>query len=258
MSLPISRDMSSESSSSCKEIIVLSWDIGEKNFAYCKSKFRLADIQSLKGQNIPFKQRYDTNGECLPKFTKLLETISMVGERVIVGKCDITRPDDKKIGKRRIITNRILSRLTNYLEDLNQAGIYDDVDYFLIEEQMGVASNNQQLQHHLRGYLISLVLNFRPIIMFPSKYKTQIMGAPKKLWNEKKNKLTKMSYSQRKKFSRDRVSQILQYRGDTTGLEDIFVKKRYGPPADVSDCFLQNEAFFYLVFIDEKRDILDC
>lgn len=236
----------------------MSWDIGEKNFAWAKTNVNQDELAKLRAGNIPPKQRYDANGECLPEMSKLLTSMHMLGEQVGMGKCDLTQLDDKKFKKRRVITNGILVRLTNYLEDLNKAGVYDDVNYFLIEEQRTIATNNQQLQYHLRGYLIQLFLTFRPIVMFPSKYKTVILGAPKKIWNERKSKLAKLTYTQRKKWAGQKALQILTIRKDNDSIDSIFTKKKYGPVADVSDCMLMNECFLYLLFVDDRREILDC
>lgn len=253
-----SRMSSSQTNNDMEEIVICSFDIGEKNFAWAKSRVDIKAIKKLQGKNVPYKQRYDNNGECTPEFANFLQVLSMHSTRMEMGKCNLTQSDDKKIRKHRIITNRILARLTNYLEDLNQANVYNDVNYFVIEEQRKVATNNIQLQYHLRGYLIGLFLTFRPIVMMPSKYKTQILGAPKKLWNEKKGKLTKITYSQRKKWAKDRVFSILKDREDKNGLNTIFIKKNYGPPADISDCMLMCEVLVYLVWIDGNRDVLDC
>jgi len=118
------------------EIKICSFDIGEKNFCVSITSISLVQLQSLKTENIPLRQRYDKNGECLDPFAKLLQKVSVLGKRTFIDKCDITQKDDKKYKNRRVVTNRMLVRLTNYLEDLNLAGTFEDISYFIIEKQL--------------------------------------------------------------------------------------------------------------------------
>lgn len=239
------------------KIVIMTFDIGEKNFTCFKDSVSLEKLKSIKDRNIPLCNRYDKNGECTSEFSTLLRTISSFGRRVFVDKVDLTKNDDKKFGKRRVITNRLLVRLTNYLEDLNQQKIFDDVSYFLIEDQLKSADNNRQIQFHLRSYLLLLFLNFKPIIAFPSSYKTKVLGAPKKVLDEKSKKIIKMTKPIRKKWASERAFSILSDRNDLEGIDVIYSKKKTGKSDDIADCILMSVTFQYLLFIDDRVDILD-
>lgn len=237
-------------------VTIMGFDIGEKNFTIFTDRYEIEKLTILKNRVVPYQQRYNENGESTVKFSEFLNQLACCGERIFMDKFDMTRTDDKKYGKRRLITNKLLVRLNNYLDGLNRGGILDEIDYFLIEEQVKRAENNRQIQFHLRGYLIGLFLDFRPIVLFPSSFKTRIIGAPKKIMNDKKGRLLKMKHADRKKWAISKAKEILQYRDDTEGVELLFNKKIHGKGDDCSDCLLEILAFVNLVFIDEKMDVL--
>jgi hypothetical protein len=240
-----------------KYIYVMGFDIGLKNFAIWCDRFKESDIASLKIRNtIPLKNRYTKNNECLPEFSKILNSLCSCGERVYVDKKDLSKDGDKRVGKQAVITNKVLVRLTNYLEDLNVNKKFDNIDYFVIEQQMKTNPTALQLQYHLRAYLIMLFLNFKPIISFPSKYKTHIFGAPKTIFNEKQNKMVKLG-TKKKKWASDKVFSILTSRNDIIGLKDMYSDKKYGKCDDCADALLHVLAFVYMVLIDNKINFLD-
>ena len=239
-------------------VTIMSFDIGEKNFCCYKETVNLNSLTELKKENVPVDKRYNKNGECFPEFGNLLRKMSKLGNRTFVDKVDITSKDDKKYGKRRVITNKMLVRLSNYLEDLNEKKVFDDVSYFVIEEQLKSADNNRQIQFHLRSYLLLLFLNFRPILSFSSRYKTCILGAPKKVLDEKEQKYVKLSKPLRKKWASERAFNILTDRNDFEGLDIIFTKKKTGKSDDIADCIVMTQAFLYMVFIDNNTNCLDC
>jgi hypothetical protein len=234
-------------------IVILGIDIGEKNFAIAKERYNIKLIDEIKKENIMENLRYDKNGECTTSFAKILRKMSTIGERVFYDKMNLTSKEDKKWGKKRIINNKFLVRLTNYLEDLNEKKVYDDVHYFIIENQLKRADNNRQIQFHVRAYLIMLFLNFRPIISFQARHKTEILGAPKQIYDEKEQKMIKMKTRSRKLWASERAFNILSDRNDIAGLDTVFSKKS----DDISDCILMIQAFVYMVFIDDKKNILD-
>lgn len=236
-------------------IVVCSFDIGEKNFALTKSQFNILALQKLAPLNIPLQKRYNQNKECTPEFASFLDKLSLLGKCIYANKLDITKEGDKRYGNRLVITNKVLVRLSNYLEDLNEQKVFDDVTYFVIEEQLKKAKNNQILQYHLRSYLLLLFLNTKPIILFPSKYKTQILGAPKITYNKKKKCNMKMNHLYRKKWASEKAFNILTARKDNDTLSKFFGKKKKSD--DISDCILETESFIYMLFIDGKKYLLE-
>ena len=237
-------------------IYIMSFDIGIRNQACHIDRYKWSDLQKLKCKNIPSYQRYTNNKECTENFNKFLNELYKLGERVFTDKIDLAEKGDKKIKNRFIVTNKILVKLTNYLEDLNQNKIFDKVNYFLIEQQVKKNNIAQQISYHVRAYLIMLFLQFKPIIMFPSKYKTQILGAPKfiKTNDDKSIKLG----AKRKKWASELALKILTQRNDTQGIKDLFTDKKYGKPDDCSDVLLMCVAFCYMAFIDDNKFILQC
>ena len=240
------------------EIIICSFDIGEKNFTILIENYDLSTVQKLKQNIIPYHQRYNQNGECNENFRDFLNKLCVAGRCIFYDKFDMTSANDKKHGNRRIITNSLLIKLTNYLDTLDQKQIFNNVNYFVIEEQVKKADNNRQIQFHLRAYLLRLFLDFRPILLFPSSFKTRILGAPKKIFNKNKNKYTKQTYLERKKWSVDTAKYILTHRNDNEILQNLYDKKILGKPDDIIDCFIQNLSFINIVFIDDKQDLLNC
>lgn len=240
------------------DITIMFFDIGEKNLAYFVEKVSIKKLQELKCENIPASRRYDSNGECTPEFASLLSKVTTLGQRIGQGKVDLTADDDVMWHKKRIITNKFLIRLTNYLIDLQEQGIFNTVQYFIIEQQLTKATNNILIQCHIRSFLIQQFMSFRPIICFAAKHKTQVLGAPRKLWNTKKGKLVKMTKAARKKWSSDKGRLILESRRDTDGLNIIFAKqgKRKAKSDDLCDCLNSIVAWEYLVFIDSKTQYL--
>jgi hypothetical protein len=233
-------------------VYVMSFDIAIRNQACHIEKFPKDKLKELCNKNIPTYQRYDKNKECTSNFKTLLYELYRLGERVYTDKIDLALPGAKKKGNKFTICNKILVKLTNYLEDLNEKKVFDKVDYFVIEEQLKKNPTAQQLAYHIRAYLIMLFLEFKPIIMFPSKYKTQILGAPYLIYDEKKKKLVKLG-TKRKKWATEKVMEIFLDRNDKQGIDEFFVQKKYGKPDDTCDCVLMDMAFTYMYFIDNKK-----
>lgn len=239
-------------SASSDFITIMAWDVGEKHLTWFIEKISLSKLRNLSKDNIPLTRRYDKNGECTQEFAKVLTKLYLLGQRVSQGQVDLTTKDDKKWGRKRIIDNKFLIRLTNYLEDMNESGLLSTINYFIIEEQVKKADNNRIIQFHIRSYLLMLFLSFKPIICFSATHKTKVLGAPKKLWNEKKQQIIKMDKSARKKWASDKCLAILSERNDMEGLAQIFAKqgRKKVKSDDYADCLLHILSWSYLVFVD--------
>lgn len=236
-----------------KYITILTVDIGEKNLAIYKERIDLTYINSIKDDNIPQHKRYGANGECTDEFSLYLRKLSKGGERIDSIKLDVTDGSDVKYKGKRIITTQLLCRVTSRLEELNEGTLFSGLNYILIEQQVKKATNNLILMHHIRSYFILLFLDFIPIILFKASYKTQILGAPKKVLNRNKTKMIKLSKYKRKKWASDKAFQILTDRNDMQGLAAIFSSKSGKIKSDdIADCILMNICFIYLTFVLEK------
>lgn len=228
-------------------------DIGEKNMALCKERIDLEYVERIKGEVPSYSYRYDKNGESTPDFKNFLMKLSLGGTTEFMRVLDITSDDDKKIvrkrGFKRVIGSRNLCKLTNFLEDMNENGMFEGIDYILIEKQLPKATNNFMLMAHVRAYFTLLFLDFIPIVIYSAVHKTKVLGAPKKVWNEKKGRNVKMTKYQRKKYASDTAFNIFTGREDFDSLASVFGKKKTD---DVSDCLLMAISFIFLVWVDNK------
>ncbi len=234
-------------------VYILSIDPGEKNLALFIERYPKDMLDKLKFTGT----KYDKNGEATTEFKIVLNKIYKLGERIWHEKKDLTTKDDKKIGKRRKITNTFLNRMTVYLEELNKQGLFNNISYVIIEQQQRKATNNLEIQYHIRAYFIGLFSIFVPIICFPAKNKTRVLGCPKEVFDTKKNIIVKTTNSKphRKIWSSMRGLDILSLRGDVKGIETIFGKKC--KTDDISDCLIQSIAFVILLFLDKQEDLLE-
>jgi len=239
-------------------LVVMSWDIGEKNLCCYKIRFSMKYLKSISSENVPYFRRYGENGECTREFSEFLKKLAVCGERILVKKIDLTDPSDRMWKRKRIITNRFLVRLSNHLEDMNEEKSFDDVDYIVIENQLKKAENNRQIQFHMRSYFLGLFLNFKPVVFFPACYKTRMFGAPRIVYSSRKKRMIKMTKYMRKKWASGKARELMETVGDSEGISMIYEKKGRGrvKADDESDCLLQAFAFIMLVFVDGKTELL--
>lgn len=258
-----------------KNISVISIDIGEKNFCIIKSRINKEWIDDLKCYNIDYRNRYNSQGTSTEEFSLFSTILGTRSDYIFLDKVNFVREGDSRIGKRLDITSDFLFRITLYLKNLHKEGLFNDVSYFLIEKQIGrKAFNNWVIMHHVRSCLIDLLQGDRlnRIILFPSKYKTIVLGAPKFVEYKKRRKkekeqveaevkgkrygkiggkkdtldinesginMRKMTYYDRKKWASSTVEDILMRKGDFATLEKI----KSGKCDDYSDCILMTNAF---------------
>lgn len=239
-------------------VVVMSWDVGEKNLCCYKIKFSMECLASVKSESVPYFRRYMENGECTHEFSEFLKKLAACGERILVKRIDLTDPSDRMWKRKRIISNRFLVRLSNHLEDMNEEKAFDDVDYIVIENQLKKAENNRQIQFHMRSYFLTLFLTFKPVIFFPACYKTRMFGAPRIVYSSTKNRMIKMTKYMRKKWATGKAREFMENMGDSEGVSMIYEKKgkRRVKADDESDCLLQAFAFVMLVFVDGKTELL--
>lgn len=238
---------------------IITIDIGMNNLALYKERVNLTKIKQIK--NIPKSRRYTANGVATPEFQKILNQIYLCGKREWLDKVNITSDTHDKFivtktkkgvtRKRRVVNNQMLLRLTDYLQNLKDKGIFDDVDDIIIELQLKTNPPAQEIQFHIKSTLLMWYRDTKNIILFPSKYKTQIIGAEKKLLDNK-GKLGRMTKPQRKKWAKEIAFEILTKRNDLYGINLIFVKNKKKAD-DISDCILMVESYCYLFYVDNYK-----
>ncbi len=240
---------------------ILAIDIGMTNLAMFKEKVNITKLGKIK--NISKFSRYTSNGECTEEFQEVLNKLYLCGKKTWIDKIDVTDDNEdkfitstvkikktksKQIRKRRIINNKMLLRLTDYLKKLKDNKVFDDVDIIVIEKQMKTNPSAQEVQFHIRAFFLFWYRLEKEIILFPSKYKTQVLGAPKKLLSSK-NVFGKMTKYQRKKWAVELANEILSLRKDKETLDFIFIENK-SKKDDLSDTLLHSIAFSYLRYID--------
>jgi hypothetical protein len=216
----------------------LSIDIGVHNMAFYIEEF---DSTLLKGLVVPKNSRYTENGEATIGFKdKILKSVYENGKKIFLDKSDLS---DKKGVKFRL---DIFINLTEYLD--RHSRLFDECDFIIIEQQMRNNPMAQRIEQHCVSWFTFTYLDTKQIIIFPSKNKTRVLGAPKKL-ADKKGRIAKMSKPQRKKWACDEASRILSCRNDMETMSQIFVENK-GKSDDLSDVICQMQAFKIKLFID--------
>lgn len=227
----------------------LSIDVGTKNLAIYVEEFNHEEIKSIKLPEILF-----TNNHLpMPEYKKILSTIYKNGQCIYLDLIDITKPiaeskivsneltiisNNKTSGK--YITTSILISLYDYLEKHKK--IWDTCSFVIIEQQMNTRfkknTTAQHIQHHIESWFIFNYKDFKPFINYPSKNKTQVLGAPKR--EKKKNDKSIKVWSEKLGLS------ILEKRRDEKTYSEISLLKKRD---DVCDAIIQLQSFKIKAFI---------
>jgi hypothetical protein len=219
---------------------ILSIDIGVHNMAFYIEEFDLCDIQKLECGKT---SRYDLNGCPTPQWKELLNKVYNNGKKILLDRVDLS---DKK---GTLFDLKTFINLSNYLE--NNKKEINQVDIIVIEQQMKTNPMAQRLEQHCVSWFTFMYLDTKEIVIFPSRNKTQVLGAPKKVYNQNKEVWKKMTKHQRKKWACDEASFILTLRNDTDSLHFIFNINK-SKRDDLSDVIVQLNAFKIKCFIDKK------
>jgi hypothetical protein len=230
---------------------LLSIDIGEKNLALLKEELNTDQLTSVT----PCKDKFNQDNEPTQDFLNYTNKACLCFRHVWSTKVDLTDKTDKKYGKKRIINQKFIARLISFLQQCDSDEIFNNVDCVIIEKQLKTAENNKQIEIAIRTYFISLFSTWRPVISFASTHKTKVFGAPRKLWNDKKNKFLKMTQTQRKKWSNDKARNWLDIRKEKSVINTWYGKKKRSH--DLADCLLMNFAFSILYFVEGKTELLE-
>ena len=130
----------------------------------------------------------------------------------------------------------MISALDSYKE------YFDKCSIIVIEQQMSFKSAQNtmalKLGQHCFSYFLMRYGEEKEIIEFPAYYKTQILGAPKK-----------MTKPQRKKWATEKAIDILMERGDMETLDEITSKKKKD---DLADVLIQLQSFKFLRYVDKS------
>lgn len=210
------------------KIIITSFDIGKKNFAFVVEEIDLDKLKFV--QNIPKNIRYNNNGTSTSIFNKTLSSLYQCGKVLLFRNLDLTGNCDKKA----YLDPKTFFNMNTELDKYKE--YWDKCSIFIIEKQMAFKGKRNtmalKLGQHCFSYFIFNYGVTKKVIEFSAYYKTQILGAQKKL-----------TKPQRKKWAIEKALSILAEREDYENLTHLnSVKKK----DDIADCILMNIAYTFM------------
>lgn len=210
------------------KIIITSFDIGFRNFAFCTQEIDVDEIVNISNTH-KVKPSFNVDGTCTDEYKKYLEYIYRTGKIIECQNIDI------KYYSTSISDNYclILTDVLNKYSDL-----WDKTNVFLIEQQMSYGRNKSNIQalklaQHCQSYFYTIYGTFKLVIEYPSQNKTRMLGC---------SLVLRKTHASRKIFSVNLCKEILKLKNMDT-LFDRFKKKD-----DISDCLLMIETFKLKLF----------
>jgi len=214
-------------------MFVISFDIGKCNFAFYIEEFDETKLSQL--QNIPKIKRFNTDGTATAEFQEILSSVYLNGNTILYQNLDLTKNTDKD----KYLDQKVCFNMITELDKIKH--LIDPCSIILIEQQMSFKNTRNtmaiKLAQNCASYFLHRYGMDKEIIEFPAYYKTQVLGAPKKL-----------TKPQRKKWATEKAIEIIMERGETKTLEDISGKKKKD---DLADVLIQLQSFKYLRFIEK-------
>ena len=210
------------------KIIITSFDIGKKNFAFVIEEIDLDKLKFV--QNIPKNIRYNSDGLSTSIFNKTLSSLYQCGKVLLFRNLDLTGDCNKKA----YLDPKIFFNMNTELDKYKK--YWDKCSIFIIEKQMAFKGKRNtmalKLGQHCFSYFIFNYGVTKKTIEFSAYYKTQILGAQKKL-----------TKPQRKKWAIEKALSILAEREDYENLTHLNTVKKKD---DISDCILMNIAYTFM------------
>jgi len=206
-------------------VIVASLDLGIKNTALTIESFDPKLIKPPPAVN----QRYNSNGEPTPVFKDYLQKFIYPGDLIHYSKASFT---NEKVIQSVEPSKEILWKVNEWVKSM--IPILSQCSVILIEQQMKTNINAKRLEHHLHSMFIFWMPNI-DVVIFPSTYKTRLIGAPK-IWTDGK-KLGK----RRKEWAVQVATQILLNRKDDWYLFSLIINSK--KPDDQCDTLLMIQAY---------------
>lgn len=230
---------------------VLSIDIGVKNFALWIEEFDKTKLDEFKKTySSKFKspsKRCNQNNDPTEEYDKFLKEFMQSSSTITCKKIDFS--EDEKTNKTKrgmmILNNNIFQSIIKKLDE--NKTFFDDVDHIVIEKQLKTNPNAQTIEHHVHAYFIHRYGLTKPVVSFESRHKTRVLCCPKKI--KKDDKLVRIDKPYRKKWTTDKVLNIMMERKDKTTFEYVFSKNK-SKADDLSDTLCQAFAYVILEFIE--------
>jgi len=213
--------------------IVLSIDIGIRTLSMYKESF-----DNDKAKIIPIVlNKYNKEGTATSEYISYYKQLYNLGTCLFISKKDISHNDNAKF-----ISKEVICNLYDHLDNIYKQGLFDNVSDIIIEKQLHTNPNAQIIEHHIYGYFMLIYRNFKNTVLFQSKNKTRVLGAPLKTVDKKDNKIRKIKKNERKKWSTDIAKEILECRNDISTLNYIYVLNK-NKKDDLADTIVQCLAY---------------
>ena len=198
------------------------------NFAFVIEEIDLDKLKFV--QNIPKNIRYNSDGLSTSIFNKTLSSLYQCGKVLLFRNLDLTGDCNKKA----YLDPKIFFNMNTELDKYKK--YWDKCSIFIIEKQMAFKGKRNtmalKLGQHCFSYFIFNYGVTKKTIEFSAYYKTQILGAQKKL-----------TKPQRKKWAIEKALSILAEREDYENLTHLNTVKKKD---DISDCILMNIAYTFM------------
>jgi hypothetical protein len=195
---------------------VISIDVGLRNLALCKEIYNIGRCKSTK----PPTEFYDEYGESLPDMKRFIKDIGCIGQLIHFEKKDL---GDKKC----YFSGEAFFTLYQWLDDLIEKGLFNDVHTILIEQQMKTNNICISIMHHLHSYFLLKFKRYKFIILYQSRNKTRVLGAAlTKKSKDDGNKLIKTTKYNRKVWSVKLITELLSQRKDENSLNLLKTEKK--------------------------------
>jgi len=211
-------------------ISIVSIDIGLRTLSIYKEYF---DYNSAKLIPKP-KVLYNKFGEAHDEMKDYVLKVASCGQAIFIEKKDLGERKDYFSGK-------ALLNLIDFFDDLEKRDIFRDVDIIIMEKQLNKNPMATVLMHHIYSWCLIMFRQFKKVLLYPSKNKTRVLGAPLKETDES-GKTTRVDKSFRKKWSTNKALEILTVRGDSETINYIF-KENKSKKDDLSDTITQCLSF---------------
>lgn len=210
------------------------------------------DLNDLQGlTNIPQEKRYNMDGTPTTDMKNLLDQVCMNGITILHKNSDLTYNCQK--GK--YLDPETFYNMVDLLDKYSE--YWDKCSFFVIEQQMSFGKNKRntmalKLGQHCYSYFVIRYGRFKNVIEFPAYHKTQVLGAEKIKGKKYKNgnyRWKTIDKPARKKWSINKATEILSYRGEEHTIKNIKTKPKKD---DLADTLTQLQAFKYLCFVNKS------
>lgn len=205
---------------------IVSIDIGLRTLSIYKEYFNTDKAKLIKYP----KHCYNKLGEATEEMKQYVDNVGSCGTAAFIVKKDLGEKKDYFSGK-------ALHNLFSFLDDIDRQNIFDDVEVIIIERQMLQNRIATALMFNIQSWFMITYGPFKKVVLYPSKNKTRVLGAPLKKENES-GKAQKVDKAFRKKWSTLRAFQILSIREDENTIDYIFNLNK-SKKDDLSDVITQ-------------------